>query len=228
VSIQATIFASLHKLDTPKTHWLFDYDLTLYDWQETYVLDSLDVNITQFLIEFGYATPQTANSKRAEWCAQFGTTLGALVAYFGVNPNDYYNYIHTAPGLVLPKYCAHKQEWFAKLKGHCSIFTNGRKDWVGMGLQSMGLQSYFGHIFDIEHGGWVAKPNLQPYSAVQHQLNTQNTGPVAPNQIIFVDDKEVNLKPAKELGWQTVWVNPQYTKPPWVDYCVKTILSEVQ
>ena len=62
------------------------------------------------------------------------------------------------------------------------------------------------------------KPSVECYLRVQNDISTElnNTN----NQYIFFDDLLSNLKGAKDIGWNTVWISPSYSeasKYPFVD-----------
>jgi len=183
--------------------WVFDYDLTLYGMDEREVLDSLDRYITRFLEDKLQVDEAEADHLRQEWCAKFGTTLEGLRRLHQVEPHDYFDYIHSGPELVIPRFNARKQELLQRIPGRKVIFTNGRRDWVLKGLRAMGLAELFDTIYDIEFSRWQGKPRLDGYIQVEKKLG------VSPGKIIFIEDKHANLTPALERGWNTIGVGAE-------------------
>lgn len=183
--------------------WLFDYDLTLYGFDEGEVLWSLDRNITRFLEVRMGMTLAEADATRREYCSQYGTTLGGLRVLHGVQPHDYFDFIHAGEQLKKPEFSAAKIALLNSLPGERYVFTNARRDWAERGLESMGITSCFRGIFDIETFAWNSKPAPQVYAQVEALVGANGT------DIIFLDDKPENLQPARELGWKTVLVHPE-------------------
>jgi putative hydrolase of the HAD superfamily len=185
------------------TTWLFDYDLTLYGFDEAEVIGSLDRNITQFLVtRFGLSL-QDADAKRRGYCATYGTTLGGLRALHGIAPQEYFDFIHGGESLQLPKPNRTKREWLLGLPGRRLVFTNARRDWAQRGLESMQILDCFEDILDIESFAWDSKPNPVVYAQVESRLGCSGS------ELIMIEDKAENLEPARKLGWRTVLVHPE-------------------
>lgn len=184
--------------------WLFDYDLTLYGTDESFVLDSLDRNITRFLEVHLQLEEQHANAMRKAYCQQYGTTLGGLRVEHGVRPEDYFTFIHGGSQLLLPQANPELRKWLLALPGRRAIFTNARADWMQMGAESMGILDCFEMIIDIECLEWQNKPTPAVYDLAEQKLQV-----ALGEKIIFFEDKLENLLPAKARGWKTVWVNPE-------------------
>ena len=186
--------------------WLFDYDLTLYGYEDAEVLWSLDRNITKFLMQrFGWSE-QDADACRKDYCERFGTTLGGLRALQGVTPSEYFDFIHAGESLRQPKPEHWRRELLLALPGKRWVFTNARRDWAERGLKSMQIQDCFTGILDIETFAWESKPTPSIYSAAEKII--MDTG----RNIIMVEDKPDNLIPAQKLGWRTVLVHPEFEK----------------
>lgn len=182
--------------------WLFDYDLTLYSFEEHHVLGSLDRNITRFLqVRFGWSESE-ADSRRRDYCAQYGTTLGGLRALHGVLPSDYFDFIHAGDHLRMPMSDPRKRELLLSLPGECWVFTNARKDWALRGLKAMEIEDCFQGILDIEFFQWESKPNPRVYQQVEMEVGAQG------RNLIMLEDKAENLIPAQSRGWGTIYVNP--------------------
>lgn len=187
--------------------WLFDYDLTLYGHDESFVLDSLDRNITLFLeTRFGLST-RDADSHRKVYCQKYGTTLGGLKVEHGVTPEDYFSFIHSGESLKFPAPNPQLRQWLFNLPGRRAIFTNARADWMQLGIEAMGISDCFDTIIDIESLQWNNKPDPHVYFMAEQQLGNPH-----PSEILFFDDKEENLIPAHSRGWRTALVHPHATQ----------------
>ncbi|HSQ42947.1 MAG TPA: HAD family hydrolase [Fibrobacteraceae bacterium] len=183
--------------------WLFDYDLTLYGFDEVDILHRLDRNITRFLeVHFGWSTAK-ADEWRQKYCAQYGTTLGGLRALHDISPVEYFDFIHQGENLRTPQFNPRKRDWLQALPGTRLVFTNARRDWPERGLAAMGIRDCFGDILDIEDFGWEGKPYPASYAMVEDRVGMVGT------PLILLDDKPDNLVTAAQRGWLTVLVHPQ-------------------
>lgn len=190
-----------------ETAWLFDYDLTLYTYKERFVLDSLNRHISLFVKNFFHCTEERATEIRMDYLARFGTTLSGLRVLYGVDPNEYYDFVHRSEGLIYPEFAPRKRELLESLPGEKFIFTNGRRDWTEAGLRSMGIFDVFRGILDVEDMGWLGKPAESAYACAEEFLKREFGG--APESVIMLDDAVRNLPGGAARGWCTVLVNPQ-------------------
>ena len=78
------------------------------------------------------------------------------------------------------------------------IISNNSKDWGENILKINGLDKYF-KIIIFSHNVGLAKPNTKIYNLAFSKLN--NT---SPEEIVFIDDKEKSLIPARALGWNAI------------------------
>ena len=65
---------------------------------------------------------------------------------------------------------------------------------------TLGVRDLFEKIFDIEAMHFIPKPNPEPYQLALEYLK------VDPSECLLIDDMERNLKPAQELGMQTILI----------------------
>ncbi|MDR1760559.1 MAG: pyrimidine 5'-nucleotidase [Fibrobacter sp.] len=200
--------------------WLFDYDLTLYGEEERGVLDSLDRNITLFVQDRLKTDFETAGEFRKNYLRKYGTTLAGLRALHGVDPHEFFDFIHTNPGLVLPKLSPEKRALLEQIRGRKFIFTNAREDWSLQGLKSMGLENVFDGILDLNAMNWEGKPSENAYGQMELFLETRGVWKKGnkPSRIILLEDSLQNLKTAHARGWTTVWISPAGETPAWVDF----------
>lgn len=215
-------------IPTAQTIWLFDYDLTLYGFEEHGVLDSLDRNITQFVATHLGLEGERANRIRRDYCQEYGTTLGGLQARHGVAPHDYFDFIHGS-GVQLPAHDPRKKALLQALPGMRFVFTNARRDWAERGLASMGIADCFAGLFDLEFCDWLGKPARLPYQKVEEGLRALGHTWDRPGRLVLLDDKTENLNTARELGWSTVWVHPEAKSiPSSYDWSISHLLDLAQ
>ncbi|MCF0221251.1 MAG: pyrimidine 5'-nucleotidase [Fibrobacter sp.] len=220
--------------------WLFDYDLTLYGADEHCVLDSLDRRISLSVQNATGVDSETAHKIRKDYLARFGTTLAGLQALHGVQPDDFFDFIHQPQYLTYPKHSPQKRELLMGLGGHRYVFTNGRRDWSEAGMNHMGIRDCIEDVFDLKQMDWVGKPHEIAYEKLElwlaEKLPNQFTPeglPTDPSRIVLLEDSVRNLEPAYRRGWKTVLVNPLADVPDWVDFhipdlmCLESVLPEL-
>jgi putative hydrolase of the HAD superfamily len=202
--------------------WLFDYDLTLYapgeGEEESKVLPLLDKRITAYMCQYLNMSAQEADKWRHQWWVDYGTTLRGLQIHHQVDPHHYFDYIHAGEELIYPPYSPAKKKLFEELPGKKYVFTNGRRDWAQKGLESMGIDSYFLDVFDLEYAEWEGKPDQKIYQKIHDNLAQEG-------KIIFLEDNLENLAPAQKWNWELVWVSEKTEKPEWIDCQISSILE---
>ena len=74
--------------------------------------------------------------------------------------------------------------------------TNDIKEWILHRINTFNLKTYFNLIISSSDIGF-AKPDKRMYHYLITQLN------LPPEEILFIDNREENLKPAEGLGMKT-------------------------
>jgi len=173
----------------------------------------MDEYITQYIVNFLKISHFEANSLRRSYWQQYGTTLNGLRAHYEIDPHDYFNFIHSGERITKPRFNPEIRKHIENIKGKKWVFTNGRADWASSGLTAIGIEDLFEDIFDIEFVDWSGKP----YAEVYHKV-IESVRPKSVADIIFLDDKIENIKTAKDLGWNTVWLMPDSESHTSADY----------
>jgi len=78
-----------------------------------------------------------------------------------------------------------------------AALTTITKEWLDFKIEKFGLNNYFEVIVSSGHSG-LAKPDKRIYKLILEKLK------VNVKECVFIDDSEVCLTPAKELGFKTV------------------------
>ncbi len=83
-----------------------------------------------------------------------------------------------------------------KKKHMLAALTNLSKEWIDFKRERFKLDEYFDLIVSSGYMG-VAKPHHKIYKLILKKLENE------PHECIFIDDRETNLLPARELGMKT-------------------------
>nr|MBA3898076.1 HAD-IA family hydrolase [Sphingomonadaceae bacterium] len=132
--------------------------------------------------------------------ADHGTTLSGLMKKHGTDPAEFLSFVHDI-ALDRIVHDAPLVDRIARLPGRKLVFTNGDAAYAGRVLARLGLGGAFDGVHDIHAMNYVPKPDPRSYAALCDRWD------VAPRRALFVDDMARNLKPAKDLGMTTVWLN---------------------
>lgn len=187
--------------NSPQFLWLFDFDLTLYDFEESSVLYSMDRPMNEFIVQSLNLSPIEANLLRKRFWKEYGTTLAGLRKEFNVDPHDFFNFIHSHQDIIHPKLNPKLDLILAEIQSEKWVFTNGRRDWAEIGLKKIGIEKHFTKIFDLSDSEWLGKPHLPAYERVVQEMQEGQ-------QVLFLDDNKANILTAQSLGWHTIWMRP--------------------
>ncbi|MDI7274472.1 MAG: pyrimidine 5'-nucleotidase [Anaerolineae bacterium] len=197
---------------------LFDLDDTLYA-PESGVLQAIGRRIERYLVERMGMEPEAAARLRAEYRAQYGTTLAGLLANGTADPEDYLAFVHDVPIEQLLRPSAEVKRALAGLPWRRVIVTNSDLRHVERVLAALGIDGLFDRVFDIRVTEYRQKPHPAVYGRVLAELGAE--GP----QCLIVDDSLANLLPAKEREMTTVWVGRQASLATGVDYAIPHVVA---
>ena len=196
----------------PMQALICDLDNTLYA-PERGVFSLIDVRINRYMQEVvGIAAGEVDGLRRRYW-REYGVTLQGLIRHYGVDPEDYLEYVHDVdlatrldpdPGL---------RRTLEALPQRKVVFTNGSAGHARRVLARLGLEDVFESIFDIRIADYRPKPYPDPYHRVLEALG------VPAEKCVMVEDSAANLRTAKELGLGTVLVGADF-RPPFVDVVI--------
>ena len=179
--------------------WIFDLDNTLYP-AETDLFALIDERMGQYVSDLMQVDLAEARRIQKAYYYQHGTTLAGLMLDHGVDPHHFLDYVHDIDmGRVSP--CAITAQGLSRLPGRKLIFTNGDVKYASRVLDRLGLVDQFEAIHDIHATQYRPKPDAAAYASLVAALD------IDPASALFVDDLARNLKPAKQLGMTTVWMN---------------------
>lgn len=110
-----------------------------------------------------------------------------------------------------------------KLKGNKYIFTDSIEKHVIDTLHCLGIKTeHFKDIFASTHSGYIFKPDVKAYHVMLDKFQ------INPNETVMVEDDAKNLKTAKELGMQTIWISDKEENYPFCDYKFNDIIPVLE
>lgn len=180
-------------------HWIFDLDNVLYP-AECDLFALIDVKMGEYVAKLLDVDPQEARIVQKRYFHDHGTTLAGLMHHHGTDPHDFLNAVHDIDMSRLQP-SAPLRAAISALPGEKLVFTNGDRAYAERVLENRGLGGVFDHVHDVLACDLVPKPEKAAY----HSL-IDTTG-INPERSLFVEDMARNLRPAKDLGMTTVWVN---------------------
>lgn len=180
--------------------WVFDLDNTLYP-PEARLFDQIEARMVAFVMQALGVDRARADQLRAEYLAQYGTTLAGLMAVHGLDPARYLievhdiNLAHLAPDPALA-------DAIAALPGRKIVYTNGTRNYAERVLAARGLAGHFDAVYGVEEAGYLPKPDRRAFEAV-----FARDGIDAARAAMFEDDPR-NLAAPHAMGMRTVHVAP--------------------
>jgi putative hydrolase of the HAD superfamily len=192
--------------------WLFDLDNTLYP-AESGFMGEIEKRMTDYVQKVTGLDREEAYKLQKRYLADYGLTLGGLVAHHGVDPADFHATFHDLslealshdPALVAA---------IARLPGRRLIFTNADDVHARRVLERLGMGDLFHDVFHIGSADYIPKPDPRTFA----RMNEAHA--IEPTAAAFFEDREVNLAPAHDLGMITVLVGPyaEASTAPYVRY----------
>jgi len=189
-------------MDTRFDHvrnWIFDLDNCLYP-ASTGLFELIDERMGAYIQRLLSCDPKEARRVQKHHFHTHGTTLAGLMKDHDVDPNDFLEQVHAIPldrvqcderlGRLLPR-----------LPGRRFVFTNGDASYARRVLGAIGVEEHFDELHDIHASSYRPKPDPHGYELLCERFE------IDPRAALLVDDMAQNLKPAKELGMTTVWVD---------------------
>jgi len=201
--------------------WIFDLDNTLYP-PSADLFGLIDQKMGEYIQRLLGCDPVEARRVQKDYFVHHGTTLSGLMAYHGVDPNEFLDFVHDIEmaSLVEDQVLV---KAVAALPGRKLIFTNGDAKYAGRVLTSLGLSESFEAIHDIHACSYRPKPDPESYTGMIRRFG------IEPSTALFVEDMARNLKPAKAMGMTTVWVNNGSERgdhdahPDFIDYEISDV-----
>ncbi len=179
--------------------WIFDLDNTLYPARcDLFAL--IDERMMHYVQRLLRCSAVEARTIQKAFFRDHGTTLSGLMAVHGVDPYEFLEFVHDI-ALDRVTHDARLVDAIERLPGRKLVFTNGDDAYARRVLNRLGLSNAFAGLHDIHAMNYVPKPAPESYTALCARWE------IDPTTALFAEDMVRNLKPAKDLGMMTLWVN---------------------
>ena len=179
--------------------WIFDLDNCLYP-ASTGLFALIDERMGAYIQRLLACDTVEARRVQKEHFHSHGTTLAGLMAEHQVDPHEFLNDVHAIP---LDRVGRDERlgRGLGRLPGRKFVFTNGDAPYARRVLDAIGVGEHFDDLHDIHSSELRPKPDPHGYAMLCERFR------IDPTAAVLVEDMAQNLKPAKELGMTTVWVD---------------------
>ena len=182
---------------------LFDLDNTLYP-SDSGVFQAIGRRIHDFMAERLGMDDDLIASLRQEYMAAYGATMRGLALDYGVDPEDYLEYVHRLPVARYIQRNDTLDETLQALPWEKVILTSSTREHTQAVLSALGVGHHFGRVFDIRDTAYIGKPAESAYRVVLEAI------PAEAEHCLFLDDSPANVRAAAELGMRTVLVGAEH------------------
>lgn len=179
--------------------WIFDLDNCLYP-ASTGLFDLIDERMGIYIERLLGCDAVEAKRVQKAHFHQHGTTLAGLMREHKVDPYHFLEDVHAIP-LDRVSRDDRLALGLARLPGRKLVYTNADEPYARRVLQALGVSGHFAELHDIHAAELRPKPDRHGYELMLARFN------IDPRSAVMVEDMAQNLKPAKELGMITVWVD---------------------
>ncbi|MFL9924250.1 pyrimidine 5'-nucleotidase [Herbaspirillum lusitanum] len=189
--------------------WLFDLDNTLHDASHA-IFPAINVNMNRFMTrvleEAGeQADVDTVNALRRHYWKLYGATLLGMVRHHRVSIGEFLEEAHKFDDLTgMMRAERGIGRWLRRLPGKKILLTNAPILYARQVLRHLGLHRHFSRHISIESMHVHRQLRPKPSRSMLRKLLAREG--VSARRCVLVEDTEVNLKSARELGVRTAWV----------------------
>lgn len=197
--------------------WVFDLDNTLHD-ATPHIFPQLHRRMTEYLQAALGLDEEEAGALRREYWRRYGATLLGMIRHHGTDPSDFLLATHQFPELrrlVVSE--PGLRRLLQRLPGRKFILSNAPQHYVRAVLRLLKISHLFDDILSIEHTRYRPKPDCYGF------LRLIKKRRLDPRRCVMVEDSAANLKTAKRLRMQTVWITESDKWPDYIDYKVRSL-----
>ena len=179
--------------------WIFDLDNCLYP-ASTGLFELIDERMGAYISRLlGVDSAEAKRVQKAHF-HEHGTTLAGLMKEHGVDPHHFLDDVHAIPLDRLSR-DERLAAGLARLPGRKLVYTNADEPYARRVLEAIGIGEQFAELHDIHAAELRPKPDRHGYGLMLSKFD------IDPARAAMAEDMAQNLKPAKELGMTTVWVD---------------------
>lgn len=181
------------------TDWVFDLDNCLYP-ASSGLFDLIDARMGSFIQRLLGVDPVEARRVQKAHFHQHGTTLAGLMKEHEIDPHQFLDDVHDIP---LDRISRDERlaRGLARLPGRKIVYTNADAPYAKRVLDAIGIGDQFAELHDIHAAELRPKPDRHGYELLLDRFG------INPRKAAMIEDMAQNLRPAKELGMTTVWVD---------------------
>ncbi len=179
--------------------WIFDLDNCLYP-ASTGLFKLIDERMGAFIERLLGVDPVEAKRVQKTHFHEHGTTLAGLMREHGVDPHHFLEDVHAIPLDRVPR-DERLAVGLARLPGRKLVYTNADEPYARRVLEALGVGEHIAELHDIHAAELRPKPDRHGYELMLDRFG------IDPRSAAMVEDMAQNLKPAKQLGMTTVWVD---------------------
>ena len=181
------------------TDWIFDLDNCLYP-ASSRLFELIDERMGVYIERLLGVDPSEAKRVQKAHFHAHGTTLAGLMTEQQVNPHHFLEDVHAIPlDRISPD--ERLAAGLARLPGRKLVFTNADEPYARRVLAALGIGEHFAELHDIHAAELRPKPDRHGYELMLSRFG------IDPTRAAMIEDMAQNLKPAKQLGMTTVWVD---------------------
>jgi pyrimidine 5'-nucleotidase len=185
----------------------FDLDATLYP-ESNGLWPAIRLKIDEYMRE-RMAIPEAEIPKlREHYYLNYGTTLRGLQTHYGIEAEDYLNFVHDLPLNDYLKPDPALRTMLRSIQRRRWLFTNSDRPHAKRVMTILGIDDCFDGMVDVYTMDPYCKPRKEAYNFV-----LEFAGVTDPKTCALLDDSHRNLAPAKEMGFFTILVGQNGTHP---------------
>lgn len=204
--------------------FFFDLDNTLYP-HTARVTEALEEKMNAYVAEIAQLDTLDAAILRQGYFERYGTTLRGLQLHHAVDTEAYLARVHDIHIEALVTRNQLLCDLLQPILHQSRVFTNSPREHAVRVLAALGFKDNQWNIIDIRATNFQPKPQIPAYEVALRSAQA------APASSVLFEDTLVNLKTAKTIGMQTVYIHPDpssITIPSFVDYVFADIVEAVQ
>lgn len=184
--------------------WVFDLDNTLYP-PDMALFPQVNAKMAAYVRDILGVSQAEADTLRARYYTEHGTTLAGLMAQHDIDPEPYLVAVHDIDFSVLAPDPGLARAIKA-LPGRKIIYTNGTAPYAEAVTEARGLGGLFDAIYGVEHADYHPKPSSRAFDIVFAK------DALTPTRAAMFEDEARNLRVPHALGLTTIHVAPEPAK----------------